>query len=116
MFIDTRAIGFPLTEAIVRHVEARVESALGPFSRWILKVTVRLDDVNADRGGIDKRCGVVVAMRRHGVAVAEAIHEDLYRAIDEAVNRVRKSVARNAKRHRTRERRDPQRPGALVSV
>jgi hypothetical protein len=45
MFIDTRAIGFPLTEAIVRHVETKLESALGPFSRWILKITVRLDDV-----------------------------------------------------------------------
>ena len=114
MFIDTRAIGFSLTEAIVRHVEARLASALGPFSRWILKITVRLDDVNADRGGIDKRCGVVVALRRHRVEVAEAIDQDLYRAIDEAASRVRKSVTRNAKRHLTRERRNAQRPGALV--
>jgi ribosome-associated translation inhibitor RaiA len=116
MFIDTRAIGFSLTEPIVRHVEARFESALGPFARWILKVTVRLDDVNADRGGIDKRCAVVVAMRRHGVAVAEAVDEDLYRAVDEAASRARKSVARDAKRHIARGRRDPQRPGALVSL
>src|SRR4051794_6840053 len=65
MLIETRAIGFPLTGAIARHVESRLESALGPFSRWIVKATVRLDDVNANRGGVDKRCGVVVAMRRH---------------------------------------------------
>jgi ribosome-associated translation inhibitor RaiA len=116
MFIDTRAIGFPLTDAIVSHVEARVESALGAFSRWVLTVTVRLDDVNADRGGIDKRCAIVVALRRRGTAVAEAIDDNLYRAIDEAASRVRTSVARSAKRHLSRERRDAQRPGALMSL
>ena len=59
MSIDTRAIGFALTDAIVRHVEARLESALGPFARRILKVTVRLDDVNGSRGGVDKRCSAL---------------------------------------------------------
>ena len=116
MFIDTRAIGFELTEAIVGRVEARLGAALGPFSRWILKTTVRVDDVNADRGGIDKRCAVVVAMRRHGLEVAEAIDEDLYRAIDEAASRIRKSVSRHSKRRLARERRDPQRPGAWVAL
>ena len=116
MFIDTRAMGFPLTDAIVRHVESRMESALGAFSRWVLKVTVRLDDVNADRGGIDKRCSVVVALRRHGVEVAEATDADLYAAVDEAASRIRRSVARSAKRHLSRERRDPQRPGALLTL
>jgi putative sigma-54 modulation protein len=116
MIIDTRAIGFPLTDGIVSHVESKLESALGPFSRWILKVTVRLNDLNADRGGVDKRCGIVVVLRRHGVEVAEATDQDLYRAIDEAAGRVRKSVARHTKRHLSRDRRDPQRPGALVSL
>ena len=35
MFIDTRAIDFPMTDAILRHVESRVESALGPVARWV---------------------------------------------------------------------------------
>src|SRR5688500_12531678 len=77
MLIHTRAMGFVLTDAIRRHVEARVGAALGPFARWILKVTVRLEDVNADRGGVDKRCGIVVALRRHGVEIAEAVNADL---------------------------------------
>src|SRR5688500_10861867 len=116
MLIDTRTIGFPLTDALVQHVEARVESALGPFSCRVLKVTVRLDDINGSRGGVDKRCSVVVALRRHGVEVAEAVDADLYRAIDEAAARIRRSVARAAKAHLSRERRDPQRPGALVPL
>ena len=43
MLVDTRAIGFALTDAILRHVESRVDSALGPFARWVVKATVRLN-------------------------------------------------------------------------
>jgi putative sigma-54 modulation protein len=114
MFIDTRAIGFSLTDAILRHVETRVESALGRFSPWVVRVAVRLDDVNADRGGEDKRCSIVVSLRRRGAVVAEAIRTDLYVAVDEAAARIRRSVKRAAKRHLTRDRRDRPRPGALV--
>lgn len=116
MLIDTRAMGFALTDAILRHVEARVAATLGPFSRRVLKVTVRLEDVNADRGGVDKRCGIVVALRRHGVEIAEAVNADLYAAVDEATSRIRRSVIRTTKRNLARDRRDPQRPGALVAL
>ena len=115
MLIDTRAIGFALTVAILRHVEARVEAALGPFSRWVLKAIVRLEDVNADRGGDDKKCSIVVAMRRHGVVIAEATNVDLHAAVDEAASRSRRSVKRATKRHRSRDRHDRQRPGALLT-
>lgn len=116
MFIDTRAIGFALTDAIHRHVEYRVESALGPIARWVLNVTARLEDVNANRGGIDKRCRLVVALRGHGVVVGEATHADLYAAVDEAADRVRRAVTTTVTRHVGRERRDSQRPGALVRL
>jgi ribosomal subunit interface protein len=115
MLIDTRAMGFALTDALLRHVEARMESALGPFSRWVLKATVRLEDVNGDRGGDDKRCSIVAALRRHRVEIAEATNADLYAAVDEAANRIRRSVRRATKRQLARDRRDPQRPGALVT-
>jgi ribosomal subunit interface protein len=115
MLIDIRARGFALTDAIRRHVEARVGAALGPFSDRVLTVTVRLQDVNADHGGADKRCGIAVALRRHGLEIAEAINVDLYAAVDEAANRMRQSVIRAAKRHLARDRRNPQRPGALMT-
>ena len=115
MLIDIRAMGFGLTEAIAQHVGSRMESALKPFSGWILKATVRLEDVNADRGGDDKRCSVIVALRRRGIEAAEATSADLYAAVDEAANRIRRSVRRTTKRHLARERRDPQRPGALIA-
>jgi len=115
MLIHTRAMGFALTDAILRHVETRVETALGPFSPWLLKATIRLEDVNADHGGDDKRCSIVVAIRRRGVVFAEDTNADLYVAVNKAVNRIRRSVRRVTKRHLARDRRDPQRPGALVA-
>jgi hypothetical protein len=36
--------------------------------------------------------------------------------VDEAAARIRRCVARAATRHLSRERRDPQRPGALVAL
>ena len=116
MFIDTRAIGFPLTDAILRHVESRLESALGPFARFVVGVTARLQDVNASRGGIDKRCSVVVALRRRGVVAAEETHVNLYVAVDAVAHRLRRAVKRAVTRRLSRERKDPQRPGALVRV
>lgn len=116
MFIDVRAIGFGLTDALRHHVLARMRRVLEPFSRRVVNVTARLEDVNADRGGIDKRCSVVVALRRRSVLVAEAIHVDLYAAVDEVAARIRRSVNRAAKRRLHRERNDRQRPGAWLAL
>lgn len=114
MVIDTRALGFGLTDAILRHVERRVEAALGFAARHVMTVTVRLDDVNGDRGGPDKRCRIVVTLRHHRVATVEAVDVDLYAAVDAAAHKARHAVLRDVKRHVGRERRDAQRPGTLI--
>jgi putative sigma-54 modulation protein len=116
MLIETRAIGFAPTDAIQRHVQSRIEAALGPVAGWVLNITARVEDVNADRGGIDKRCSLVASLRGRGVAVAEALNADLYVAVDEAASRLRRSAARTVKRRVARERKDPQRPGTLLSI
>jgi len=115
MDIDIRAMGFPLTDGIRAHVESRIKSVLRPFARWVVKVTARLEDVNANHGGIDKRCSMVAAVRRRGTIVTEAIQEDLYVAADKAAARIRRSVQRLLARQIRRERKDPQRPGTLVT-
>ena len=116
MLIDTRAMGFTLTDALAGHVSFRLQAALAPFTRGVLKVTVRLEDVNASRGGVDKRCTVVAALRRGGVVIVEATHENLYVAVDEAATRICRSVKRVRGRRLTRRRKDPQRPAALVTI
>jgi ribosome hibernation promoting factor len=116
VFIDTRASQFALTDSIVRHVESRVRSSLAPVERWVMSVTARLQDVNGDRGGIDKRCKLVAVLTHRGTVVAQATHNDLYAAVDEAARRIRRAAVRAVKRPYARDRQDPQRPGALVHV
>jgi ribosome-associated translation inhibitor RaiA len=116
MLIETRAMGFALTDTIERHVRSRVQAALAPAAGWVLNVTARVEDVNADRGGIDKRCSLVAALRGRGVAVSEALDADLYVAVDAAASRLRRSAVRAVKRRSARQRKDPQRPGTLLSI
>jgi ribosome-associated translation inhibitor RaiA len=116
MLIDTRAIHFPLTGAIRAHVESRIRAALAPVSRRVLAVTARLEDVNAGRGGVDKRCRLVTAFRHHDPVVVEATDADLYAAVDAAAQRCRRATLRALKRPLARSRKDPQRPGALVQL
>ena len=45
------------TAAIRRHVERRVQTAVGRFSHRVRAVTIRLDDINGpEKGGADKAC------------------------------------------------------------
>jgi putative sigma-54 modulation protein len=114
--IDTRALGFTLTDPILRHVEGRTGAALGFASPHVLRTMVRLDDVNGDRGGVDKRCRVVVTLRHYRTVTAEAVDADLYAAVDAAARKARHAVLREVKRQVSRERRDAQRPGTLVTA
>jgi ribosome hibernation promoting factor len=117
MFIDTRAIGFALTDAIQSHVECRLEQALGVVHKWVRRVMVRLEDVNAGRGGVDKRCQIVVVLSGgRGTRIVEELNADLYAAVDQAALRIRRSILRSLTRKVSRQRKDPQRPGALVAL
>ena len=116
MLIDPRPIGFDLTAALRAYVEARVENELRHFAPAVLKVTIRLEDVNGDHGGIDKHCSIVAMLRRRRVVVAEATDANLYNAIDQAGQRIRHSVRRALTKWSAHERKSPQRPGSLWQV
>jgi len=115
MVVDIRGIGLAPTDAIVQHAESRASSALRPFAGRLLKATVRLEDVNADHGGVDKRCLIVAVLRRRRMEVAEATAVDMYLAIDKAFRRIHSAVSRVIQRSSSRERKDRQRPGALLA-
>ncbi len=116
MDIDIRAIGFELSPALAQRVDAQVRTALSSSGEHITGVTVRLDDVNGERGGPDKRCRMVVSLARHGTTVVTVTATDLYAAIDDAAKRLRRAAQRSLTRHVGRERKDPQRPGTLVDA
>src|SRR5215468_11301513 len=97
MFIDTRAMGFQLTDAIQAHVEERIERALGFAKGLVSRVTTRVEDVNANRGGVDKRCQIIAFVNGQEPVVAQDVKTDLYSAIDSAASRIRNGVLRKVR-------------------
>jgi putative sigma-54 modulation protein len=103
------AISFQMTDAIEQHARQRVELSLATASEHINSVSVRLSDINGDRGGEDKRCRIVVSLKNLNVVVVDAVDRDLYVAIDHAVSRIKDTVWRHLKRQRTLRREFPNR-------
>lgn len=101
MRLNIVGIGLELSPAIVRHVRGCVGRLQPGPSRSIGSVTVRLSDINGDRGGEDMRCRMLIRFQGGREAVVEAVNRDLYRAIDEAWGRAREAVRRRLKKQRT---------------
>lgn len=100
MQIKIQARGFPLTEALREHAERRLRFALSWAGYDVRKVVVRLSDINGPRGGDDKRCCIQVVFPGTQDVVIEDTESDLYVAINRAVDRAERSVARRLARQR----------------
>jgi ribosomal subunit interface protein len=102
MHIDVRG-HLKATEAIHRHIDRRLSSALGRFRHCVREVTVRLEDINGPgKGGPDKACQIALHFdgpRRQPVRVEE-VHTDLYLAITQAAERLSQAVRREVGRMR----------------
>lgn len=100
MHIDIQARGFPLTEELRAHAERRLNFALSWATHDLRKIVVRLSDINGPRGGEDKRCCIQVVFSRGADVVIVDTEADLHVAIDRAVDRTERSVARLLERQR----------------
>ena len=100
MRIDIHTSGFELTDALREHTERRLKFALSWASYDVRKVVVRLSDINGPRGGKDKRCNILIPLTRTADIVIEDTESDLYVAIDRAVDRAERSLARRLERQR----------------
>lgn len=100
MRIDIHTSGFELTDGIREHTQRRLQFALSWASYEVRKVVVRLSDINGPRGGKDKRCNILIPLTRSADIVIEDTEADLYVAIDRAVERAERSLARRLERQR----------------
>ena len=101
MQIDIQARDFSLTDALRSHAERRLCFALACFDDHIQRVAMRLSVINGPRGGADKRCHLQVVLDGLPDVVIEDIEVDLYVAIDRAVNRAGRTVARKLDRQQS---------------
>lgn len=84
-----------LSTSLARRARRRLEFALGRFGSRVESLTVRLLDLNGPKGGIDKQCLVAVRLSRpRRLIVIEDTDVDAVVAIDRAVGRAARSVAR----------------------
>lgn len=104
MQLDIQAQGFDLTDGLRQHTRRRVDFTLSWATDYLRRISIRLSDQNGPRGGADKRCCISIAVPGSADVVVEDTETDLYVAIDRAVDRAGRSVARRIERHRARRR------------
>jgi ribosome-associated translation inhibitor RaiA len=100
MKVDIRFRGLQSSEALREHTLLQVQRHLRRFHDELSGVLVRIADVNGPKGGVDKVCQVTVHGRRLGTARLEDSSGDAYSAVDLAIARIARSVARWLERAR----------------
>ena len=93
MRVEIRERDVEVTEVLRAHVERRLGLALGRFGDRIGRVTVRLSGANGRTGEQATRCQIDVSLRPQNVRAGDT-DADLFAAVDNASNRVSRSVAR----------------------
>jgi ribosome-associated translation inhibitor RaiA len=86
------------------YVRRKLGMKLGKFARAIERVSVRIDDVNGPRGGVDKRCRIKVVLSGLPSVVVEQQHASLQAAVDRTLRRTESAVRQSVQRRRTRAR------------
>jgi ribosome-associated translation inhibitor RaiA len=96
--IRATATGFgPVARDYVRR---KLGSKLEKFSGAIERVSVRVEDVNGPRGGVDQACRVKVVLTGLPSVVFESRDASLNAAVDGALSGVQRAVRRATQRRR----------------
>lgn len=104
MRIEINSRQFALTEGLRNHIERRLQFALSWSRHNLQKVSLRLGDINGPRGGADKLCRIQIPLDGGGSVIVEEVRSDLYVAIDLAVDRAVRVLARRLERRRAHKR------------
>lgn len=87
------------------YIRGKLGRALGKFSGYIVRVSVRTDDENGPRGGIDRVCRIKVVLVGLPSVVFEKRDAALNAAVDGALAGIEQAVCRIVQRRRMRGRR-----------
>jgi ribosome-associated translation inhibitor RaiA len=97
-----RASGVEFGREDQDYVRRKLGTKLGKFADAIERVSVRVEDVNGPRGGVDQSCRIKVVLS--GLPSVVFAHQDasLRAAVDGALSGVERTVRRTLRRHRTK--------------
>lgn len=74
------------------HIERRLGFALARLRTHVTEVEVQLRDLNGPRGGLDKRCRVIVHLERGPAVIVEDVDSDLRGLVDRSVDRAARAA------------------------
>jgi putative sigma-54 modulation protein len=100
MKMDIRTQGFELTDGLREHAERRLSFALDWARHDVRKIILNFSDINGPRGGSDKRCQLRIPLPRIRDVIIEAIAPDIFQAVDRAIERASRTLARRISRQR----------------
>jgi len=98
---NIRVSGVELDDDDRAYIRQRLGTKLGKFAKSIERVTVRVSDVNGDRGGVDKVCNIKVVLSGLPSVVFESQSASLRIAVNAALAGVERAVRRSIDRRRT---------------
>jgi ribosome-associated translation inhibitor RaiA len=102
--LEVRTRGFELTDALYQRAVDHIAAKVARHARFISLVTVRLEDVNGPKGGLDKRCRVELLIAGAAPIIVDETDQDAYAAVDLAGERLGIVVDRMLAGRRARRR------------
>jgi ribosome-associated translation inhibitor RaiA len=100
MRLDIHHQGVALSDAARAAVARHLGAALARFAPRLLRAAVYVSEQNGPRGGVDKRCRVLLRLRRHGELTVAVDDADLYAAVHRAAGRAAQALGRELDRRR----------------
>ncbi len=95
-----RAVEGDLDAAGRAYIRSKIGRRLGKFAASIERVSVRTEDLNGPRGGVDRLCRIKVTLKALPSVVFEARDAQLSAAVDGALAGVANTVRRAVQRRR----------------
>lgn len=104
MEITIYASDFTITDAMRQHIERKLRFTLTRIRSHIQSVSIRLEDINGPKGGLDKCCTLKILISNTPAVIIKDVQEDMYQAIDTALHRLNNVATRKIERLKARNR------------
>ena len=96
-----RVVDVDMSDEERTYIRERLGMKLGKFATSIERVSVRVKDINGERGGVDKSCTIKVVLSGLPSVVFENQAAVLRDAVNAAIAGIERSVRRSVQRRRT---------------
>lgn len=100
-----RCVGPMLDSADRDYLRRKLGRKIGRFGAVVERASVRVEDVNGPRGGVDKRSRIKVVLSGLPSVIIDERHHSLQAAMDRSLDRVEHAVRQALQRRRTKSRR-----------